>query len=269
MKHPVNPIASLPREEPPAASVIAARPAGAPDRAETRTTRRVRIHIISRMSDLMLSENLFAREAREVFDRFSGFPEGAGPAPDFSDAHPDRIAPYPPVPGACAPDFVPGPPPAAEMPVSTRDGQTPSLEDLSAKLEDTVTDTIDFTTEGTLTDCGGRLELLFSESELLGMENSTTLLTIDQGTDGMPGLVSMTRTGETSTSLVFSERQPRQHSLYDTGIPGFPIELCVCTRRINNRMTPRGGTLYLDYVLEMRGVPTERTRFSLKADELK
>ena len=37
----------------------------------------------------------------------------------------------------------------------------------------------------------------------------------------------------------------------------------------DNRVTMAGGTLDLDYVIEVQGVKTQRNRFSVKVDELR
>ncbi len=122
------------------------------------------------------------------------------------------------------------------------------------------TDTIRFAGDGTLTVLGDCLELSYDESALIGMEGCRTTLRFDKAR----GMVTMMRSGAASVTMIFSISEPRQHSMYDTGIPGFPLELCVNTRRLSDSVSLTGGSLEIDYVIELRGVPTERTVLRLE-----
>jgi len=124
---------------------------------------------------------------------------------------------------------------------------------------------IEFTTDGMLSDNGKRIELSYEESELCGMAGSRTTLLFDKV---LPGLITMVRTGAYSTSLVFNAADRRQRCMYDTGILP-PFELCVLTRKIDNRLSFEGGSLALDYIIEMHGVKTEFNSLLLEVRELK
>ncbi|MDD4772320.1 MAG: DUF1934 domain-containing protein [Eubacteriales bacterium] len=124
---------------------------------------------------------------------------------------------------------------------------------------------IEFTTDGTLSDDGKRIEISYEESELCGMAGSRTTLLFDKVT---PGLVTMVRTGTHSSSLVFNAADRRQRCMYDTGIIP-PFELCVLTRSIDNSLSYEGGKLALDYIIEMRGVKTEYNNLLMEVRELK
>lgn len=124
---------------------------------------------------------------------------------------------------------------------------------------------IEFTTDGTLSDNGKRIELSYEESELCGMAGSRTTLLFDKVS---PGLITMVRTGTYSTSLVFNAADRRQRCMYDTGILP-PFELCVLTRKIDNCLSFEGGSLALDYIIEMHGVKTEFNSLLLEVRELK
>jgi uncharacterized beta-barrel protein YwiB (DUF1934 family) len=124
---------------------------------------------------------------------------------------------------------------------------------------------IEFTTDGTLSDDGSRIEVSYEESELCGMAGSRTTLLFDKVS---PGLVTMVRTGSYTTSLVFNAVDRRQRCMYDTGILP-PFELSVLTRKIDNRLSYEGGTLTLDYIIEMRGVKTEFNSLVMEVREPK
>lgn len=135
----------------------------------------------------------------------------------------------------------------------------PIPEDSEDAEEDDEDGAIRFCGDGTLTDYGDRLELVYSEDALIGMEGCTVTLIFDR--DGRR--VSMIRSGGASAAMVFSSESPRQHCTYNTGVPGFPLELCIHTRSLSSTVTAAGGCLTLDYMIEIRGVPTERTLFRL------
>ena len=123
---------------------------------------------------------------------------------------------------------------------------------------------IEMSTDATIRDDGKNIELKYKESEEMGMPNTTTSLIF---TKDDPKKLNMVRTGENTAGFVFSDKQKRQRCAYN--VAGFPMELCVCTRSIDNRVTMTGGTLDLDYVIEVQGVKTQRNRFSVKVDELR
>ena len=106
---------------------------------------------------------------------------------------------------------------------------------------DSETDHIDLMTHGTLTDLDGALEVSYQETELTDMEGTTTSIIV-QGSQ-----VTLMRNGPVCSQMVF-ERGRRHLSVYST--PYGNLEIAVFTRRLENRLTPQGGTLEIDYALE-------------------
>lgn len=116
--------------------------------------------------------------------------------------------------------------------------------------------------------CVGRLRLTdeefsltYEETELTGMEGTESQLSFrfDQR-----GLLTMLRTGSVTTALVF-EKNKRHMCIYQT--PYMPFEVCVHTLHVDNRLALNsaiGGTLDLDYVVEIRGAQAERTKFNMQ-----
>ena len=130
----------------------------------------------------------------------------------------------------------------------------------SENLEFDEAEAIEINTEGKLKDDGERVEVIYDESEITGMEGSHTSVYFEKKNDG---LVCMHRSGSVSTSLVF-ERGKRHHCVYNT--PIMPFEICVRTIKVENRMLS-DGILSLDYVIEIRGAKAERTKFELSIIE--
>lgn len=127
-------------------------------------------------------------------------------------------------------------------------GEEDILSDDSQKIE--------LSTEGLMIIDGNKVELVYEESEITGMEGSRTSVYFDIDNQGF---VSMLRSGAVSTSLVF-EKGKRHHCVYKT--PIMPFEICVKTLKVENNVL-ENGVLKLDYVIEIRGAKAERTKFEL------
>ena len=120
---------------------------------------------------------------------------------------------------------------------------------------------IELSTEGVMNIDGEKVELVYEESEITGMQGSKTSVYFENSNEGF---VSMLRSGAVSTSLLF-EKGKRHHCVYNT--PIMPFEICVKTLKVvNNILTD--GTLFLDYIIEIRGAQAERTKFELSLVEI-
>ena len=113
------------------------------------------------------------------------------------------------------------------------------------------------TTDCTIADKGGRIEIEYEETEITGMNGSVTKLCFDRDE---PTLVSLLREGSVSTAFVFEEGR-RHLCVYNT--PYFPIELCVDTKEMQNTLTYRGGNYHAVYLVEMNGVLAERAEVTI------
>ena len=123
--------------------------------------------------------------------------------------------------------------------------------------EDITEESSTLTTDCTVADKGGKIEIEYEESEITGMDGSTTKLFFDTRE---PGLVSLLREGSVSSAFVF-EAGRRHLCVYNT--PYFPIELCVDTKEMQNTLTYDGGSFHAVYLLEMNGVLAERAEVSI------
>ena len=115
---------------------------------------------------------------------------------------------------------------------------------------------IELNTEGVINIGEKRVELVYEESEITGMEGSQTSISFEKDS---AGLVSMMRDGTVSTALVF-EKGKRHHCVYNT--PIMPFEICVKTLTVEKGILT-DGRLKLDYIIEIRGAKAERTKFEL------
>ena len=120
-------------------------------------------------------------------------------------------------------------------------------------------ETIEISSIGRLTLNDGRVEIAYDETEITGLDGSTTAISflLDQA-----GVVSMIREGAVSTVLVF-ESKKRHHCIYNT--PFMPFEICVHTLKVDNRLLDENEKyLDLDYIIEIRGAQAERTKFRME-----
>ena len=118
-------------------------------------------------------------------------------------------------------------------------------------------DIMDINSIGSYIDDGERISISYNETEVTGMEGSTTTVTFLKNE---PNVVSMIREGAVSATLVFEEEK-RHHCLYKT--PFMPFEVCVRTIKVSNALLG-AGALSLDYIVEIRGAKAERTKFSMQ-----
>ena len=118
-------------------------------------------------------------------------------------------------------------------------------------------DSMEAIMEGVLRRKGDLCEVRYEESELTGMEGSTTSVSFRVSN---PGLVSMMRSGSVTTALIF-EAHRRHICAYNT--PLSPFEICVCSDSVENHLLDEGW-LSLVYAIEIRGAEAERTHFRME-----
>lgn len=111
--------------------------------------------------------------------------------------------------------------------------------------------------EGKLVTNQNRVELMYEESELTGMEGSVTTIGFDRDN---PELISMMRTGVVRTALTF-ESGKRHFCLYNT--PYSDFEVCVRTIAVENALLTE-GTLRLDYLIEIHGAQAEHCKMTIQ-----
>lgn len=125
-------------------------------------------------------------------------------------------------------------------------------------VSDPDVETIEYRTDGVLSDDGETVSITYDESEEMGFEQSSTTLSFSRS---MPGTVTMVRSGDGGTACRFSEAEPRQHCVYNTGF--MPIELIINTHAVENDFSDFSGRIALDYTVELRGMTTERNRLMI------
>lgn len=129
---------------------------------------------------------------------------------------------------------------------------------------DDCTETIEFSTEGTLTVKENVVEITYKENEALGMGDveSTLRFKISR-----PTMINLIRRGAAPASLLFDTEFPRRNCTYCIG--NLPFSFCICTNEVINDFSPERGSIVLDYDIEMHGVNTEHNVYTLEYKELR
>ena len=119
-------------------------------------------------------------------------------------------------------------------------------------------DQMSLLTEGKLLPVEDGYRLSYEETELTGMEGTTTTFQI-QGPR-----VTLMRTGIVCSQMVF-EQGRRHHSLYST--PYGNLEVGISTSRLYSTISPEGGKLEIDYSIEIDHALAGRNSFRISVRE--
>lgn len=125
-----------------------------------------------------------------------------------------------------------------------------SVEMVSPELPDDVdSDTMELITDATMEfDADGRCTIAYDETELSGMAGTRTVLTF---LESERSLLSVIREGTLNSTIILEEG--KYHTgLYDT--PVMPLEMTTRTHRLENTVTPDGGSIRANYSLRIGGV---------------
>ena len=115
------------------------------------------------------------------------------------------------------------------------------------KYEDREPETIELTTEASLTGEDGVLFLRYAESELTGLQGTDTIFELHRDR------VVLRRTGALTSEMVFIPGQIHE-SLYNTEEGALLIT--VRTTAVEDEMTLGGGTLHVAYGITVEGLGT-------------
>lgn len=102
--------------------------------------------------------------------------------------------------------------------------------------------TVQIVTEGLMKTVGDTVYLSYEESEVTGMEGTTTTFAVKKDH------VTLTRTGTVESEMVF-EKGKKNISLYNMGFGALTIG--IKARRLKNELGPDGGRLEISYGIEI------------------
>ena len=123
-------------------------------------------------------------------------------------------------------------------------------------------ETVEFSSDGTLSLKGNTVEITYKESEALGVEGVESTLRFKQN---RPTLINLTRKGGASASMLFDTELPKRGCTYHLG--NLPLSFFIYTNCIKNDFSASKGKIALDYDIEINGVKTEHTLFTLEFED--
>ena len=116
-------------------------------------------------------------------------------------------------------------------------------------------DATELMTEGSMVLTGDGMVLTYEESQLTGMEGTTTTFEVKGPR------VTLTRSGAVNSQMVFEEG--RQHtSLYET--PFGELSVDIQTGRLRHNLTERGGIMEIQYSIAVEHTVTGRNCFKIR-----
>lgn len=116
-------------------------------------------------------------------------------------------------------------------------------------------DATELMTEGTMTLRGEDIYLSYEESELTGMEGTTTTFAV------VGPRVTLLRTGSVNSQMVFEEG--KQHtSLYET--PFGELTVDIQTSKLIHNLSERGGLMEIKYSIAVEHTVTGRNCFKIR-----
>ena len=124
----------------------------------------------------------------------------------------------------------------------------------SRQVNENGPDEMELVTEGRLECHSGGCTISYEETELTGLEGTTTVLHIDGPR------VTLRREGAVNSQMVFEEGR-RHLSMYET--PYGALSVGIDTRRMKNTVGESGGDLEIDYAIEIDNLLAGRTMFRM------
>ena len=121
-------------------------------------------------------------------------------------------------------------------------------------FDDVDPDSTELMTEGTMTMGDGQIRLTYKESELTGMEGTTTTFIVEGKR------VTLLRTGAVNSQMIFEEGE--QHtSLYET--PFGELTVDIQTSKLLHNLSERGGLMEIKYSIAVAHSVTGRNCFKI------
>ena len=122
-------------------------------------------------------------------------------------------------------------------------------------FDDIDPDATELMTDGTMELTGDGMVLSYRETELTGMEGTTTTFEVKGPR------VTLTRTGAVNSQMVFEEG--RQHtSLYET--PFGELTVDIQTSELKHNLSERGGLMEIKYSIAVEHTVTGRNCFKIR-----
>lgn len=114
---------------------------------------------------------------------------------------------------------------------------------------------IELVTEGTLENTGNGWQICYKESELTGLEGSSTSFLVE------PERITLTRTGNLTSQMIFKVGVPHE-SLYNMGFGALLIT--VNAGKVQHELSKEGGWVELSYDIAIEQTAAGRIDYRLE-----
>lgn len=122
-------------------------------------------------------------------------------------------------------------------------------------------ETIELLTRGTMTGRNGKFAISYEETEMTGIPGVTTTFLVFN-----PKRIVLTREGAIHSRMVF-EKDIQNDSLYDLGFGSLMVG--ICAKEIRTDLTEAGGSLFIDYVVDVEQSMSSRNSYEISVKPIK
>lgn len=130
-----------------------------------------------------------------------------------------------------------------------------SIKGLQTYEDDEDNTDISLLTEGVLEFLDGVYFIDYEESELTGLEGTSTCIEIG------PNYVSLQRSGTVNTNMLFMKDR-KTSSYYNT--PYGDMQIDIFTDNLKIDLTPKGGKINVDYFIDINNMSTGKNNFEIE-----
>ncbi len=122
-------------------------------------------------------------------------------------------------------------------------------------------ESVELMTRGTMTGRNGKFAISYEETELTGVAGTTTTFLVFN-----PRRVVLSREGTIRSRMVFEE-DVKNEALYDLGFGSLLIS--ICARKIEVELSEEGGSLFIDYTVEIENAMSSRNTYEIRVEPIK
>ena len=127
------------------------------------------------------------------------------------------------------------------------------------EIESCCSETYEYSAAGEMSEENGKIVIKYKEPDSIGYSDCTTTFILSENEKNT---VTMTRSGDLGMACRFDMNEKRQICCYET--PVIPLEFVVQTKKVFHSITSDGGSILLDYYIEIRGANAERSKLFIE-----
>ena len=122
-------------------------------------------------------------------------------------------------------------------------------------------ETIELITRGTMTGRNGKFAISYEETELTGVQGTTTTFLVLN-----PKRIVLSREGTIRSRMIFEE-DVKNEALYDLGFGSLLIS--ICAKKITVDLSENGGKLLIDYTVDVEQSMSSRNNYEITIEPIR